>query len=33
MIMLPKEQENPQKISFYFQTGDEIVIYVSTRGH
>jgi hypothetical protein len=28
-----KEQENPLKISFCFQTGDKIVIYVSTRGH
>ena len=28
-----KEQENKLKISFCFQTGDKIVIYVSTRGH
>jgi hypothetical protein len=33
MITLSKEQENPLKISFCFQTGDKIVIYVSTRGH
>jgi hypothetical protein len=33
MIMLQKERENPLKISFCFQTGDKIVIYVSTHGH
>ena len=33
MITLWKEQENPLKISFCFQTGDNIVIYVSTGGH
>jgi hypothetical protein len=32
-ITLQKERENPLKISFCFQTGDNIVIYVSTRGH
>ena len=32
-ITLQKEQENPLKISFCFQTRDKIVIYVSTRGH
>jgi hypothetical protein len=32
-ITLRKEQENPLKICFCFQTGDKIVIYVSTRGH
>jgi hypothetical protein len=31
-IMLQKERENPLKISFCFQTGDKIVIYVSTCG-
>jgi hypothetical protein len=33
MITLSKEQENPITISWCFQTGDNIVIYVSTRGH
>jgi len=33
MITLQKEQENPLKISFCFQNGDKIVIYVSTHGH
>ena len=33
MITLQKYQENPLKVSFCFQTGDNIVIYVSTRGH
>ena len=33
MITLQKYQENPIKISFCFQSGDKIVIYVSTRGH
>jgi len=32
-ITSQKERENPLKISFYFQTGDTIVSYVSTRGH
>ena len=32
-ITLQKERENPLKISFCFQTGNKIVIYVSTRGH
>ena len=32
-ITLQKEQEHPLKISFCFQTGDNIVIYVSTHGH
>jgi hypothetical protein len=32
-ITLQKEQENPLKISFCCLTGDQIVIYVSTRGH
>jgi hypothetical protein len=32
-ITLQKERDNPLQISFCFQTGDEIVIYVSTRGH
>ena len=32
-ITLQKERENPLKINFCFQTGDKIVIYVSTRGH
>ena len=32
-ITLQKERENPLKIGFCFQTGDKIVIYVSTRGH
>ena len=31
--MLQKDQENPLKISFCFQTGDNIVIYMSTHGH
>ena len=33
MITLQKEWDNPLKIRFCFQTGDKIVIYVSTRGH
>jgi hypothetical protein len=33
MITLSKEQENPIKISWCFQTEDKIVIYVSIRGH
>ena len=33
MITLQKEQENSLKISFCFQNGDKIVIYVSTHGH
>ena len=32
-ITLQKERENPLNISFCFQTGDKIVVYVSTRGH
>jgi hypothetical protein len=32
MITLQKYQEKPLKIIFCFQTGDEIVIYVFTRG-
>jgi len=32
-ITLQKEREKPLNISFCFQTGDKIVIYVSTRGH
>ena len=32
-ITLQKERENPLKISFCFQTGDKIIIYVSTHGH
>jgi len=32
-ITLQRERENPLKIRFCFQTGDKIVIYVSTRGH
>jgi hypothetical protein len=32
-MTLQKERENSLKISFCFQTGDKIVIYVSTRGH
>jgi hypothetical protein len=32
-ITLQKERENPLQISFCFQTGDKIVIYVSTHGH
>jgi len=31
-ITLQQYRENPLKISFGFQTGDKIVIYVSTRG-
>jgi hypothetical protein len=30
---LQKEQETQLKISFCFQTGDKIAIYVSTRRH
>ena len=33
MITLQKYQENPLSIRFCFQTGDKIVIYVSTREH
>ena len=33
MIPLQKFQENPLKISFSFQNGDKIFIYVSTHGH
>jgi hypothetical protein len=33
MITLQKYKENPLKISFCFQTGDKIIIYVSTHGH
>ena len=30
---LQKERENALKIRICFQTGNEIIIYVSTRGH
>jgi hypothetical protein len=33
MITLQKERENPLKISFCFQTGDKIVIYVSRNDY
>jgi len=32
-ITLQKERDNPLRISFCFQTGAKIVIYVSTCGH